>query len=99
MFKKARGNEGHYSIIARDCKIEGNMHSEGRLIIKGSIEGLLDAESVVIGKEGRFNGKINAKLLSIEGRFEGEMSVSDKLILEESAEVTAEVMCHKLIVK
>ncbi len=99
MFKKRPVDEKHISIIDENCRIEGDLHFEGDLLINGSIEGTLSAESVAIGKGGRFCGKIKTNSLSIEGYFEGEMEVVEVLTLRESADVKARIECRKMVVE
>lgn len=99
MAKKNQTGESHISFIHRGCRIEGHLFFEGHLIIEGTIDGILDAESVFIEKGGCFSGKIQAKLLSVAGYFEGEMEVTDTLTLKGSADVEARILCRKLVVE
>ena len=92
----ARNN--NISIVNRDCKIEGNLHFRGHLIVEGIIEGTLLAESVFTEKDSNVTAKISATSLTIAGYFEGDIEVKGTLTLLKSADVRGNIRCRNLVI-
>ena len=90
--------EDTISIINRNCKIEGVLQFKGHLIIEGTIEGTLFADTVFTEKGSHVTAKVNAASLAIAGFFEGDIEVTDTLTLLNSANVRGQIRCHKLVI-
>lgn len=65
------------TIIARDLKIEGEIHSAGLIEIEGNIKGTIHGNSVILREEGFVQGTIFAESLSIRGKFEGTIKAKN----------------------
>ena len=60
------------TIVASGAKIEGLFNCQTRLHVDGEIIGKVLSDSIVIiGKQGKISGEINASRLIINGLFEG----------------------------
>lgn len=95
MKKKNKG----ISIINKDCNLKGDLEFRGYLILAGSIEGNLTADSVATEKDSYIKGKVNAQTLTIAGSVEGEITVTDTLTLLDTANVKALIRYEKLILE
>lgn len=93
-----KDKEDNISIINRNCKIEGSLNFKGHLIIEGTVEGTLLAETVFTEMDSRVIVDINATSLTIAGFFEGNIEVTDVLTLLKTADVRGQIKCHKLII-
>ncbi|WP_074214717.1 polymer-forming cytoskeletal protein [Salinivibrio sp. ES.052] len=61
------------SIIARNCKVVGDIELEGDIQIDGFGEGnITQANAVVISASGHFRGTIHAKHITVNGLVEGQ---------------------------
>ncbi|WP_102504625.1 bactofilin family protein [Salinivibrio kushneri] len=61
------------SIVARNCKVVGDIDLEGDIQIDGFGEGnITQANAVVISASGHFRGTISAKHITINGLVEGQ---------------------------
>jgi cytoskeletal protein CcmA (bactofilin family) len=89
----------HLSIIDRGFSIDGRITCDGQLVIKGSVKGIVNAESVVVSKEGELYAEIKAVDITIGGRFEGELSAAGDLIVMSSGTCSGTVSCKDLIVE
>ncbi len=87
------------SIIDSDLKVDGTISSKGKLIIKGTLRGAIDGENVVIAKEGAVYSEARVTNMTIGGRFEGELEVSEELIILSSGNCAGKVVCKDLIVE
>jgi len=92
-------NQKNFSIINKDCKLEGNLDFKGYLIVAGSINGTVHAETIIAEEDSHIKAKIKAAFLTIAGFFEGEINVSGTLTLLKTSKVNACIQCGKLIIE
>jgi cytoskeletal protein CcmA (bactofilin family) len=93
-----RNTKENISIINSISKIEGILHCKGHLIIEGTIEGTILAETVFTEIESRVIANIKATSLTIAGFFEGDIEVTDTLTLLKTADVKSQIRCCTLII-
>ena len=89
--------EDQISIINRHCKMEGHLDFKGHLIVEGTIDGVIHAESIFTEKDSHITATVHATSLSIAGFFEGEIE-SDMLTLLKTSHVKGDIRCYTLIV-
>lgn len=91
---------GQPNRIEKNTKIKGDITSEADFRIDGKLEGNVKTSGkVVIGKDGYINGKVECVNADIEGKFNGELSVTDLLSLKASAIIEGTVSVSKLAVE
>ena len=78
-------------ILGTDCKIDGNIISEGEVHILGAFKGNLAARKLTLGKGGTIEGKIEAESVLINGNFSGSLSAKS-VVLGKTASVTADII-------
>ena len=61
------------SIIGEDMLIEGNIHSNAKVIVHGRVNGDISAKSVLIEKSAKHVGNIFADSVEIAGNVKGEV--------------------------
>jgi len=93
-----RNTKDNISIINSTSKIEGVLYFKGHLIIEGTIEGTILAETVFTEIDSRIIANIKANSLTIAGFVEGDIEVTDTLTLLKTADVKSQIRCCKLIV-
>ena len=88
------------NIIGKNTSIIGDVISEGDFRIDGKVDGTIKTSGrVVIGKIGCANGKVECNNADIEGKFSGELFVSNLLTLKDTAKISGEVVIGKLSVE
>ena len=88
------------NIIGKNTSIVGDIISEGDFRIDGKVEGTIKtAGRVVIGKSGSVSGKVECNNADIEGKFSGELVVSNLLTLKATATISGDVVISKLSVE
>jgi len=88
------------NIIGKNTSLVGDISSDGDFRIDGKIEGNIKTNGrVVIGKEGFVNGTIDCTNADIEGSFSGKLTVDQLLSLKETATITGDVILGKLTVE
>ena len=86
--------------LVKGTYLEGTIKAETDFRVDGTIKGSLNCTSkLIIGPTGVVEGEVRCANAVIEGRFDGNLSVAELLIVKESAEVAGDVKTNKLIVQ
>ncbi len=98
--EKTKPKKMERNILAKNTKIIGDINSDGDFRIDGTLEGTLKTNGrVVIGVEGFIKGNVIATNADIEGKFSGELQVSDVLTIKSSANISGDVVIGKLSIE
>ncbi len=87
------------SIIDRDIVVDGTISSKGQLVIKGTVKGTINGETIVIAEEGAVYCDIKVTGITIGGTFEGALEASEELIILSTGYCAGHVECKDLIVE
>ena len=88
------------NVIAKNTTINGDIKSDGDFRIDGTLEGSLETNGrVIIGSDGFIKGKVEATNADIEGKFSGELLVSNTLTIKATADISGEVIIGKLSIE
>lgn len=86
--------------IGEGSKFKGNITTTGSFVIDGEFEGTIRSSGqVIIGKSGVVNGDLTSVEVSIAGKMNGKLLVSELLSLKTTARVDGEVSTTKLAVE
>jgi cytoskeletal protein CcmA (bactofilin family) len=96
----SNSNGAQQNIIAQDTKLIGNITSNSPIRIDGSLEGNLTTQGkVVVGKMGSIKGQLKGVNADIEGKFSGKIELTGTLVLKDTAHIDGEVIIGKLSVE
>ena len=88
------------NLVGKNTQITGDIISEGDFRIDGTLEGTIKTNGrVIIGEAGFVKGKIECTNADIEGKFSGELVVSNTLTVKTSANINGDVVIGKLSVE
>lgn len=88
------------NVVAKNTTIVGDIKSDGDFRIDGTLEGTLVTNGrVIIGLEGSISGKVEATNADIEGKFSGELLLSNMLTIKASSHISGNVVIGKLSVE
>jgi cytoskeletal protein CcmA (bactofilin family) len=88
------------NVVAKNTTIVGDIKSDGDFRIDGTLEGTLITDGrVIIGADGFIKGKVEATNADIEGKFSGELLVSNTLTIKTTADISGDVVIGKLSVE
>ncbi len=88
------------NVIGKNTKITGDIISEGDFRIDGTLEGNIETKGrIIIGETGLIKGKADCTNADIEGKFSGDLQVSNTLTVKTSANITGDVVIGKLSVE
>lgn len=86
--------------ISEGTLITGDLVSKGGFRIEGKIEGNVKTEGrIVVGATGSIIGTLTCESAEFEGSFSGNLDVSDTLTLKPTAKIEGEVVIGKLVVE
>jgi cytoskeletal protein CcmA (bactofilin family) len=87
------------SIIDSGLTIDGSISCKGKLIIKGTVKGSLEGETVVVADEGKLYAEAEAASVTIGGIFQGSIRASKELVILASGNCSGRVVCKDLVVE
>ena len=88
-----------FSIIDKDLTVEGNLSSKGKLVIKGTVRGRLNGETVIIAEEGSVFAETKIASMTIAGVFEGNVTASKELAILSTGKCSGKVVCKDLMIE
>ena len=79
-------------VVGQGISLSGDIRSCNRLVVEGSLEATLhDCGQMEIAETGYFKGNASIKRAEISGEFEGELIVSERLLIRASGHVSGTV--------
>lgn len=69
------------------------------LFVEGMVEATMDSRLMQIAQQGAFKGSAEIDIAEIHGKFEGDLTVRDKLTIFATGKVTGKVRYGKLVVE
>lgn len=89
-----RSREANYSIINEWLKMNGDLESEGDILVKGKVNGNIKCNLLIIDVDAFVEGGITADEVVIRGTTKGIINAT-KVRLEKTAHVDSEI-CHNV---
>jgi cytoskeletal protein CcmA (bactofilin family) len=92
---------GDRATIGRSIRIRGEVSGDEDLLIQGRVEGTVDlkAHAVTVGPEGHVKADVTARVLTVEGRVEGNLKAEEQLILRSSARVEGDLSAPRVVLE
>ncbi len=69
------------------------------LVVEGMVEATMDSRLMQIAQQGAFKGSADIDIAEIHGRFEGDLTVRDKLTIFATGKVTGKVRYGKVVIE
>jgi cytoskeletal protein CcmA (bactofilin family) len=89
------------AVIGPSISIKGDVTGSEDLLIQGKVDGsvTLDHHAVGVGSEGRVNANIVGRIITIEGRVEGDLTAEEQIILRGSAQVHGDIKAPRVVLE
>jgi cytoskeletal protein CcmA (bactofilin family) len=97
---RSTGGSGR-ATIGPSISIKGDVTGSEDLVIQGKVDGsvTLGQNAVSVGSEGRVNANIVGRVITIEGRVEGDLTAEEQIILRGSAQVYGDIKAPRVVLE
>ncbi len=87
------------SIIDAGLKIKGVFSYKGKLVVNGMVEGIINGENLVIAEGGVVVANANVHSVSVGGKFEGELTALNEIVIMPTGICSGKFLCKSLVVQ
>jgi len=88
------------NVLNSDVEIKGNVKFAGELTLEGKLEGEVNSDgTLIIGETGTVNGNVSAGTVSVRGKINGNITARDKIEIKSKAEVFGDIRSAKLAIE
>jgi cytoskeletal protein CcmA (bactofilin family) len=88
------------NVIGEGTTIKGDLISTGDLRIDGEVIGSIRTKAkCVIGNSSKVNGNVEARNCDISGKVEGDVKISDILLIKSTGIINGDIRTSKLVVE
>ena len=96
-----RKASGERATIGRSIAINGEVKGDEDLLIQGRVDGsvTLKQHAVTVGPEGEVKADIGARVITVEGTVEGNLSALEQVILRGSARVQGNITAPRVVLE
>jgi cytoskeletal protein CcmA (bactofilin family) len=86
-------------VVGPGVKLKGaEIQDCDTLLVEGRVEATMDSRFIQIADQGSFDGKVNIDVAEIRGRFSGELTARDHLIVHATGRVSGKIRYGKIVV-
>ena len=84
--------------IGSTVRIKGDVTGDENLTVEGTIEGTitLKQHSLQVGKNGRLNADVHAKVIRVEGHVEGNLYAEEQVLVRQSGIVRGNIVSPRV---
>jgi cytoskeletal protein CcmA (bactofilin family) len=87
------------SVLGPTLRFKGDLVADEDLVVQGQVEGtILHTRSLTIGSQGRMQGDIKARRITVEGKVTGDLHAFENATLAAGAEVRGNVFANEVSV-
>lgn len=95
--ERVKSEIGSKLIVGPDIKLKGAEITDcDTLVVEGTVEASMDSRVVQIAEHGVFNGTVSIDIAEIHGRFDGELTARDQLIIHSTGRVSGKIRYGKI---
>lgn len=95
--ERIKSDAGSKLIVGPDIKLKGAEITDcDTLVVEGTVEASMDSRVVQIAEHGVFNGTVSIDIAEIRGRFDGELTARDQLIIHATGRVSGKIRYGKI---
>ncbi len=92
---------GDLAQIGKSVVIKGDLSGSEDLYVDGQVEGTisLKTNSLTVGPNGQVKASVEAKIVVVQGKLEGNVQASERVELRKSAVVTGDVSTQRISIE
>jgi cytoskeletal protein CcmA (bactofilin family) len=86
-------------VVGPGVKLKGaEIQDCDALVVEGRVEATMDSRLIQIADQGSFDGKVNIDVAEIHGRFRGEMTAREQIIIHATGKVSGKIRYGRIVV-
>jgi cytoskeletal protein CcmA (bactofilin family) len=84
--------------IGPSIRINGDLTGNEDVVVQGSVEGTINLREnvLIIGKDGHINATVNARVINVEGKVEGDLHGDEQVIVQQSGNVRGNITAPRV---
>lgn len=89
------------AVIGPSISIQGEVTGDEDLLIQGRVNGSVDLKQheLRVGADGEVKADITARVISVEGKVEGDLTADEQVILRSSAVVDGDITARRVVLE
>lgn len=91
--------KGNRLIVGPDIKLKGEISDCDTIVVEGRVEATTDSRVLQIAESGAFKGTVGIDVAEIHGRFEGELTARQKLVVYSTGSVSGKIRYGKIVIE
>jgi cytoskeletal protein CcmA (bactofilin family) len=91
--------KGNKLIVGPDIKLKGEINDCDTIIVEGRVEATTDTRMLQIAESGSFSGTVGMEVAEIHGKFQGELTARQKLVIYASGSVSGKIRYGKIVIE
>jgi len=94
-------NTGEFAHLGKSVTIKGDLFGSEDLYVDGTVEGTIEllGNNLVIGPSGQVRAKVTAKVVTVQGKLEGNVQATEKTELRSSAVAIGDVVTQRIAIE
>lgn len=90
--------KGHPAMIGASIRIKGELSGEEDLVIQGHVEGTIEVKknNLTVGAQGSVKANVRAKIISVEGKVEGDLLGEERIVIKQSGDVRGNIIAPRV---
>ncbi|MFO7784252.1 MAG: bactofilin family protein [Thermodesulfobacteriota bacterium] len=93
------GKQSTISFIAADTQLVGDLQSNARLMVEGSVEGNIRCSELTISLTGRVAGDLQTGTAFVAGKHIGTIIAHKKLMIHATGSVEGKILTRSLVIE
>lgn len=86
-------------VVGPGVKLKGaEIQDCDALVVEGRVEATMDSRLIQIADQGSFDGKVNIDVAEIHGRFRGEMTAREQIVIHATGKVSGKIRYGRIVV-
>lgn len=87
--------------IGSSITIRGEVTGDEDLLIEGRVDGSVDLKkhTVTVGAEGQVKAGISGRVVTVEGRVDGDLNAEEMVVLRSSAQVQGDITAPRVVLE
>lgn len=88
------------NILANDVEVKGTIRFNDELLFDGKLEGeVISDGTLILGENSEVQGEIRTKAVSLSGRVQGNITVDEKCELKGRAQLIGDLKAARLVIE